>query len=199
MSETSLIVQLNRGENEAWQKIHDMFYYQLLNYINGITHNREYAKELAQDCFVKIYESKPQFEAIQQLKAFLFRSAKNAALNYLRSTARKMDNSIELTAVHDTDENLEDVSAREYEHSDLINDIIQEIRNQPPQRRRAFELTYLDEKLQKEVARIMGIHVSRVYEYNTTTLKRLRKKFGPVIEKFIKVLFIITSLVKFFA
>src|SRR5687767_4927523 len=125
MSETSLIVQVNRGENEAWQKIHDMFYYQLLNYINGITHNREYAKELAQDCFVKIYESKPQFEAIQQLKAFLFRSAKNAALNYLRSTARKMDNSIELTAVHDTDENIEDVTAREYEHSDLINDIIQ--------------------------------------------------------------------------
>jgi RNA polymerase sigma-70 factor (ECF subfamily) len=180
---TSKMHLFNQGDPKIWNEMLDQFSARLFTAVNKMISNEEQAIEIVNDCFIKIYEKKPQFDSIQQLEAFLFKTAKHAAINFLKRDARDNKKAFLYTQLLDTSANIDVVADLEFEYRSLLDKIYYEIQQHPRERREVFELFHFHKKSALEIAAIKGIHISNVYKYKDTLLKALREKFGPDIDK----------------
>jgi RNA polymerase sigma-70 factor (ECF subfamily) len=198
MSDTLLINEFNSGDELAWSKIHEMFFDRICYFIYRIVGDSGLAEEITNDCFIKIFKLNKQFDTINGLKIFLFVIAKNAAFNELKRIKAKNNNLSAYSLIQEilADEN--QGMEREFEHAELLVDIMSEVERHPPKRKTVFKQLYFEGMDPKDIARINSIHLSRVYDYSSTLLKALRGKFGPKVDKFIHVLFIISTLLDIF-
>jgi len=161
----------------------DVYSARLFACVNNIIRNEEQAKEIVNDCFVTIHRNDLQFDAIQKLEAYLFISARNAAINFQKKNGRDNEKALSYAQLQDTSANIDAVTEREIEHGSLMEKIYQEIHRHPPLWREIFELFYFDRKSAAEIAAIKGISIRKVYSYKDKLLKILREKFGPDVDK----------------
>lgn len=75
---------LVRGEKKAFESIYVDFYDMLFHLANGYTGNREVARELVQDAFLKLWEYREELNISTNVKNFLYTITKNNCLNYLK-------------------------------------------------------------------------------------------------------------------
>ena len=55
----------------------------LFLFVRGIIHNSETAEELVSDVFVKIWDKRDHFSAIQNVKSYLFITARNISISFI--------------------------------------------------------------------------------------------------------------------
>ncbi|MBR5322444.1 MAG: RNA polymerase sigma factor [Clostridia bacterium] len=67
----------------------------LILYINGIVNNISTAEELMEETFFKIITKKPRFNAKHSFKTWLYTIGRNAAIDYLRHSAKQSDTSFD--------------------------------------------------------------------------------------------------------
>ena len=68
----------------SFEKIFREYYPVLLPFVERHVGERELAKDLVQDVFLKLYKSYPYFSSEVNIKSWLYTSSRNAALDYLR-------------------------------------------------------------------------------------------------------------------
>ena len=61
----------------------------LLSFLVLIVRNEHAAEDLCQEVAMKAVENRPKFESLDHLRAWLYRTAKNQALNYLKKACQK--------------------------------------------------------------------------------------------------------------
>ena len=62
----------------------------LFLFVRGIVHNSETAEELVSDVFVKIWNNRAHFSSIQNIKSYLFITARNLSISYVRKSKQMM-------------------------------------------------------------------------------------------------------------
>jgi RNA polymerase sigma-70 factor (ECF subfamily) len=75
---------LMRGEKKAFESVYMDYYDMLFHLANGYIGNREVAKELVQDAFLKLWEYREDLGKNTNIKNFLYTLTKNSSLNYLK-------------------------------------------------------------------------------------------------------------------
>lgn len=80
-----LMNRVKRGDREAFTELVDRHKNGLLGFLTAMTRDRDRAEELAQDTFVRLYESARRYEERGQFVPYLFR----IATNLVRSEERK--------------------------------------------------------------------------------------------------------------
>lgn len=63
----------------------------LCNYLHMYLKDRELCKEIAQDTFVKIWESREKINISTSLKSYLYQAGKNKAIDYIRKTKKEKE------------------------------------------------------------------------------------------------------------
>lgn len=76
----------------------------MIFFLNGFCGNYAVAEDMTQETFIKLYVKKPKFHGRASFKTWLYRIARNTAVDYLRKSNRMSDITEELT---DFDENPE--------------------------------------------------------------------------------------------
>lgn len=79
------MARVKRGDREAFTELVDRHKNGLLGFLTAMTRDRDRAEELAQDTFVRLYESARRYEERGQFVPYLFR----IATNLVRSEERK--------------------------------------------------------------------------------------------------------------
>ena len=69
----------------------------LCNYLHLYLKDRELCKEIAQDTFVKIWESRERINISSSLKSYLYQSGKNKAIDYIRKAKKEKEVKEELS------------------------------------------------------------------------------------------------------
>src|SRR5688572_8982050 len=82
------IAALNKGDEHAFSNAFLAYYSALCFFSKGITGDSEAAEDIVEDLFLKLWKRREQFESEQHLKSFLYRSVKNASLNFLKLAQR---------------------------------------------------------------------------------------------------------------
>jgi RNA polymerase sigma-70 factor (ECF subfamily) len=72
------------GEQVEFERLFTLYAAALLDYLYGLTRNRETATDLMQETFLRAYASSTPLLDIQRPKAWLYRIATNLALNHSR-------------------------------------------------------------------------------------------------------------------
>jgi RNA polymerase sigma-70 factor (ECF subfamily) len=83
--DAALMTRVRSGDREAFGQLVDRHKDALVNYLTGLTRSRDRAEELAQESFLRLYQSSARYREQGQFVPFLFR----IATNLLRSQERR--------------------------------------------------------------------------------------------------------------
>ena len=85
VGDAALMTRVRSGDREAFGQLVDRHKDALVNYLTGLTRSRDRAEELAQESFLRLYQSSARYREQGQFVPFLFR----IATNLLRSEERR--------------------------------------------------------------------------------------------------------------
>ena len=161
---------------KAYKELYLLMFDSLFQFSYSIVKCKQAAQELVSDVFVKVWQIRSQLGTIDNLKPYLFGIAKNFSLNYLARASKNL--SIHLSNI-DLDENdiesLVEFKNPEdlYISKETIKNIIQAIRELPPQCQIIFSLVKVDGLKYKEVAKLLDISVFTVRNQVAIAIQKL--------------------------
>lgn len=176
MTDSQLIDGLKTDDQEGFVAIYHKFYRQLLFFILGYLKENNVAEEIVADVFVKVWERRYDFHTMENLKAFLFISAKNASLNAIRAARSK--------GVHESLTKYEDLLIDDRDafskmiHAELIHAIFMEVGRLPEKQREVFNMTYLEDKTVEEIAEELHMSPAAVYTNRSRAVHTLKTILG---------------------
>lgn len=165
-----IIGAIHRGDDKALAKIYDLYYGPLYYFIQRIIDNTGEAEEIAADSFMKFWKRKENFENLQNIKSFLYTTARNACFDLLRSKKNFHKHQLDYFLLQPDDENatLDEIK------SEVFKKILKQAESLPPQCKRIFQLSYLDELKNTEIAEKLGITLQTVKNRKSEALKLLK-------------------------
>lgn len=78
------LLALKKGSHKAFKAIYDLYYYQLHKYALTFVKDVEFAEEMVHEAFLMIWDKREMLNIEFNIKAYLYKSIHNQALNYLR-------------------------------------------------------------------------------------------------------------------
>lgn len=176
-SEQLLIDRFNKGDMGVFRDIYREHTPFLCAYAGKFV-DRETARDMVQDVFMKIWVQRETSPVTGSFRAYLYRAVRNHCINWLEHQKVK--------ANHETQQML-DLKIREaaYFHSpeqlliqqEQLNAVHQAIEKLPEKNRQVFKQAYFDDKKASEIADELGLSVRTVETQIYKALKTLRKHF----------------------
>ena len=94
-SDVELMLKVKRGDREAFGLLVHRYRKPLINFIYRFTTNPGESEDLAQEVFVRAYQSAAKYEPKAAFSTWLYRIATNVALNYLRDHKPQLSRSLD--------------------------------------------------------------------------------------------------------
>lgn len=88
-NETELLYRISRGDEQAFNELYEQYWPRVYTYLESIVKSPEASEEMVVDIFVKLWAGREWLEQIQNIGGFLRTAARNKALDFLKTTARK--------------------------------------------------------------------------------------------------------------
>lgn len=167
-----LLRLIREGDKHVFKHLFSLYFTPLCRFIDLYLHNHEETEELALDLFMYVWEHREMLQIKLSLKAYLFQSAKNRALNALRD--RKETTSLDEVQT----ELLQGKDYPELEMEELYRLIREAVCALPDRCQEVFKKSRIDNMSNQEIADSMGISVKTVEAQITKALKHIRKYLG---------------------
>ncbi len=163
--ERQLINSIKEGNQKSFELVFKTYYARLCTFAFGYTKQMETAEDLVKDVFVNIWNNHKKLEIKTSISAYLFRSVKNACINYLeRDKNRKFlsidelkQQEIKIAEPLSTDYPISKILA-----SELEDRIHTEIEKLPESCREVFKLSRFEGLSHKKIAEKLQISENTV-------------------------------------
>ncbi len=155
----------------AYRQLFMQFYNKLSRFVMGFTKSKELTEEIVSDVFINVWRRRKNLGEVQNLKLYLYVSAKNTTFNYLKKLHR--ENFIDLSAVEiEPADPFADPSAAliTREMNLKLKTAINEL---PPRCKLIFTLIKEDGLTYKQTAHLLNISGSTVENQLSIALKRI--------------------------
>ena len=170
------------GDNDALEELVKMYNDSLIFYINGFTDNITVSEDIAADTFFKIIVKKNRFRNDYMFKTWLFKIARNNAIDYLRKQPKGQVKSIEDFENKLSDkETLENAVIKD-ERSRQLHDAMSTMHNDY---RDVLYLIYFENMSYENAAAVLGKNTKQIKNlvYRAKqTLKSTLEKGGFIYE-----------------
>jgi RNA polymerase sigma-70 factor (ECF subfamily) len=187
-SSEDLMARIAKGDEDAFEILVNRHQASVLNLIYRFIGDRTHAKDLAQEVFIRVWQSAKRYEPKAKFTTWIYQITANLCLNELKSARRKRWFSFRSNN-EDTDKTLEEIlidgspSPEDLlftrERDRQISDALQSL---PDNQRMALVLRRYDDLPYEEIARIMDCSVSAV----ESLLVRAKKALQEKLKKFEK-------------
>lgn len=171
LNEAQIIAGIKQGDHRAFDALFNEFYQALCYFADGLTGNKEDAKDIVVDIFCKFWSMRENFETIANIKAFLYISTRNQCFNFLKYQQRKTSREQEFLYLV-TAENEEDAEIKRV-HAEVLRELYKEIENLPSKCRKIFQLSMEGHSI-NQIALQMGISEENVRNQKKRAKKLLR-------------------------
>ncbi|MBO9596063.1 MAG: RNA polymerase sigma-70 factor [Niabella sp.] len=152
-----LFRQISEGQKNAFNQLFYRYYEQMVRFALQYVKQPEPAEELVSSVFVNIWQKRARLNEVRTPEVYLFVSVKNAALNYLRQSAKLR------TSVHVPEQTGEHTgSAADTEYRELETIVHAAVERLPAQRQLIFKLIREEGLKAREVAAILSVSVRTV-------------------------------------
>lgn len=172
-----LLIEFSQGSPHAFQAIFDSFRMRIFYFVKKLIDDRLTAEEITSDTFVKLYRLHDRFNTYNNIQAFLFITARNASLDFLKYRQRQREH---LTELQHHEEQSPEADLPLFADTDIQADVLQFIYNEieklPLRSRQIFKLFYVEGLNVHEISEKMGISPQTVSNQKTSALKVLRMK-----------------------
>jgi len=160
-----------KGDRQAFKSIFDTFYKALLIFAKKYVQDNDLAEDLVQEVLVKLWEKRKTIEDASTIKAFLYMSVKNKALNHFRHQ--------KVIDIHQK-EMLQDKSNELFFKNHLIEEetyrlLVQAIEDLPEQTRKVCTLSMNGAK-NAQIAEELDLSTSTVKYHKNQAINILRDR-----------------------
>lgn len=174
--ETNLLAKrIQKGDIKAFDLLYERFSERLFSFAFSMLKNREDAKEIVQETFLKVWNKRSQINTSQSIKAYLFSISYNVTIDILRARLKedKYREYIQNQFIvgEPGAENMADFN----ELSETVQKAIEEL---PEQRKKIYLLSREEGLSHKEIAENLNISVKTVENQINLALKIIRKKLN---------------------
>ena len=168
-----IIAGFQQGSKEAFAEVYNAHYSRLYAFIKKLVDDKEEAQDITTETFVKLWKLHANFNTAENIKAFLYITARNACMDFLRYRQRQMTNKQEFGYVQLQQEGA--VSASNDEIKTLVlHHIHNEIENLPAQCKRIFKMAWLEGRKNAEIASAMNLTEQTIRNQKARAVKILR-------------------------
>lgn len=176
-TDQELVVLIKLGDEHSFAEVFNRYKILLFNFAYKKLNNKDIAKDVVQDLFIKLWNNRADFELKTSLNSYMYRSVLNGVLNIVKHDLVKEEyvNSLQYMIDQSTEES--DYKIREKDIEKLIE---MEIAALPKQMREVFIMRRKEYLSNKEVAEKLNISEQTVETHMKRALKVLRKRLGKL-------------------
>jgi len=165
LKDKDLVSRIKNSDQSAYKELYYMYAEKLYGFLWRKISNEDLAKDLVQDLFFKLWQNRKNLDKNQSIKAYLYRSANNLAIDHYRK--KKIFISDEIEETHFGNYKL-DMSF------EVESEILKEINKLPEMQRKVFLLSRFEELKYREIAEFLGISHKTVESHISKALAKLR-------------------------
>src|SRR6266705_1749170 len=165
----SLVERYLAGDMTAFDELMLRYERQIYRVCYRFVENRDDAKDLAQDVFIKAFEHLPTFRRESSLKTWLYRIAINHCLNHVKKHSQEFVQVTEFTS------STKSSAQAELEHQEQRQRFRRLVKRLPPKQKAILELRVNEQLSYEEIAKISGRSVSTIKASVFFALEKLRK------------------------
>lgn len=170
-TDEALLAATRDGDKAAFQELFLRYYDRLCRFALAMVNQREAAEDVVADVFLMLWERREDVRISSSLKAFLYGTTRNHAVNHVRLLAREN----RVTLDHSPQgELLDDRSGLTIALGDEVqNELDRVIALLPEQRRLIFCLNRFDGLRYKEIAKALKLSEHTVQNHMMLAIKQL--------------------------
>jgi RNA polymerase sigma-70 factor (ECF subfamily) len=169
MDKNTIILAKN-GDISAFEEIVSFYEKMIFNYSLRIVKNKEDAKDITQNTFVKVFTHRKSIDVDKNLKTWIFTIATNTAYDFMRWKQRKNETSLEDNL--ETIEGLESYNVGE----GIVSDVERALEEIDVNYKKTLLLFYQQGFEYKEIADILGIPINTVKTHISRGKEQLKEK-----------------------
>jgi len=184
LSDEELMFKFQKGDDSAYNEIVERYKNKLLNHIFYYMKDREWAEDIVQDTFVRVYLNKDKYKEIAKVSTWIYTIAinlaktalsRNGKMNAFSITGKDGENDYEIKDKHTTT----DGDVLKNELSDVIMSSIDELEEKF---REIVMLRDVDEMSYEEIAALLKIPTGTV----KSRLNRARLNLRDALSEYIR-------------
>ena len=184
--EQELVARAQNGDTEAFNPLVYKYQQKIYNLIYRKVRDRETAKDLCQEVFLKAWQALPNFKGQSLFYSWLYQIAINRSIDFLRKQNRQHVLGFEVLP-QNADDTLQMAETQPspcaiLERKELESIIRKAIRQLPLNQRTAFHLRHWEELSIKEIASRLGKSENTVKTYLYHARRKLRRMLLPYLQ-----------------
>ena len=139
-------------------------------FMNRTRGDRDLAKDLTQQTFIKLWQSRHTLSTELPIDRQVFRIAKHTLIDFIRKEAVRQKGATSLAAKAGAEHPAE-LSVTAFEHTDFIQAVLRRL---PPVRKKVIQLKVIQGYSNKEIADLLSISIKTVEDHVTKGFRELR-------------------------
>ncbi len=173
-----------KGDNDAFSKLYDLLWEDLFCYTARLLQDKEIASDIVQEVFTKLWENRHQAKNIDNIKSYLYKSARNSTLNSIREYNIKEKHLAAFQMILNAEG--VDSTMQEILGKDMKTHIQRSIETLPERMREVFYLKVFEQLSVKEIAERMHLSEQTVRNQMSLATQRLKHVFVALLVFFIQ-------------
>ena len=165
------IAAFRDGDIEAFNVIYRAYYRAICFFSLGIIKQQAEAEDIASEAMIKLWKAKGGFTSEAAIRSFLYVTAKNTCIDYVRAQRR---HEISHREVLYLSEETHPAMEEEIEWTEILRQIHEEIDSLPPRCRHIFKLLFIEKKSTAQVAEATGLKTQTILNQKNRALQLLR-------------------------
>ena len=165
--------RIQKGDIKAFDLLYERFSERLFSFAFSMLKNREDAKEIVQETFLKVWNKRSHINTSQSIKAYLFSISYNVTIDLLRIRLKEDKFRSYIQNQFFTEEPNTENLAGYNELSETVREAVEKL---PEQRKKIYLLSREEGLSHKKIAKDLNISVKTVENQINLALKTIRKK-----------------------
>ena len=166
-----IVTRFRSGDHKALDSLFRCFYKPLCLFADRLLKDKPAAEDIVIDSFIKLWQRHADFENIQNIKAFLYISTRNACINTLKQAQRDLLNKKQVAILKG---DKEDYILNEIIRAEVLQGVLNAINGLPGQCRKIFKMSYFEGQKNQEIAALLNISVHTVKNQKVRALQLLK-------------------------
>ncbi|WP_338357808.1 RNA polymerase sigma-70 factor [Yeosuana marina] len=170
-TEKLLVKELIKSNEKAFRELFDYYRNDLYKFSLSMVCSKNYAEEIVQDVFMKVWIKRESLNPEMSFKSYLFTITRNKNIKFLKKAANNRKLREEIFYKKQKFADSTDLYVRESELESIKQEALDKL---SPRKRKIFEMSRNENKSYEEIAGELGISVSTVRNQMSKSLEILR-------------------------
>lgn len=176
--ENDLFNEVKNNNRVAFEQLFRLYYTPLVRFARDVVKDVDFAEDLVQEVFVKLWEKRQQITIQTGIKPYLYMAVKNHCFNALKVAQRNtfLEDGLYDDMRHAT--NHTDLQSNTINLKSQISNAIEAL---PPRCALIFKMSRFEEKTYQEIADTLELSVKTIENQMGKALQLLRKHLSPYL------------------